>query len=234
MGSMTRLEIITEGLLQAGVARASRPSRAVTWLSTWLKSQYRAWPWPYLLQSREALALPAGTTSLKVGSGSGGISDEIARVLSPIWVYDSSLGTRLKAPIIQVGSFKYDENEALRGTARGLPGKFKVRTARVGELVNFQLIPFPIPDRDYLLQFNYIGIPVDPCEEDTSVPLYPNDQTMIQAVKAKALLDLNGEDDPQAVRAETKCNDMAIADRVKDGSTPGINDMVGLDDSVYR
>jgi hypothetical protein len=236
MGSMTRSELITEGLLQAGISPATYATRAATWLKLWLKSQYRAWPWPFLLQSREALALPAGTTSLAVGNGSGGITEEIARILSPIWVYDSSYGTRMKAPIIEVVSFDPADNETINNptTNRGLPTRFKVRTNRTGGLVNSKLIPLPVPNRDFLLQFNYIEIPIDPASSGTTVPLYKNDQTMIAAIKTAALREHLGSDDPQYQVANNELLQMAVADRVKDGLEPGFNDMVGLDNSVFR
>lgn len=235
MGSMTRDEIITEGCLQAGVAPSQYTSRAVTWLKTWLKQQYRAWPWPFLLQSREGLSLPAGTTALAVGSGDGGISDEIARILSPLWVYDSSYGTRMKAPIISVNST--DDNEAVQNSAtyRGLPSRFKIRTGRTsGGLVNFDLIPFPFPNRDYLLQFNYIGVPTNPASATSTVPLYPNDMTMISAIKVACLKDKNGDNDPQYQAALTDLSAMSVADRIRDGSVPGTNDLLTMDNSVFR
>ncbi len=237
MGTMTRTELITEGLTIAG--RTGDTSRALTGLRTWLHSQYRAWDGPFLRKAREGLALPAGTQNLPFGAGEGGITNLVKRVMNPIWVYDSAYGTRAKTLIVSLDAGDPNSNETINdpAAATGLPRQWKLR--QIASTVSpyyqtWKLQPTPVPDRAYLLAFDYIEIPIDPCPSGSTIPLYPNDQTMIQCVVAKALLFANGVGDPDFIAASAVLAEMVKNDRLHDGFQTGTNYSVDLDSGTFK
>lgn len=235
MGQLTRAQIVLQGLQRAG--RTDLTERATEALRNWLRSQYRAWPFWFLRQSREALALPAGTTALKVGTGEGGVTNEIQRILSPIHVYATDYSTNAVALITSLDQDEGTADVRVSSTSlrRGLPTTFKIRkaTAASGGTC-WQLVPNPVPDRSYLLTFDYIELPTDAIPSTSTIPLYPNDQTMVMAVEAFAFRYSNGPTDPDYMAAAAEVSEMVKADRIKDGQQPGTNDVVSLASDIYR
>lgn len=97
----------------------------------------------------------------------------------------------------------------------------------------WELIPFPLPDRTYLVSFDYMYYPADPCPNTTSIPLYPNDETMEQAIQAAALRHMNGPADESYQASLAELNSMVVKDRITDGQVDGTNDLMRLDPDVF-
>lgn len=239
MGYMTRAEILTEGL--AVVGRTDLTTRCTAALKSWLRSRYASWPFAFLRQSMDGLALPSGTQSVFVGGGEGGVTNVIQRILNPIRVYTADYGTTAKGMIINLDADRDDDERTSNPlTMTGLPMQFKIRstisTVTVAGLTlrAWKIIPLPVPNKDYLLAFDYIEMPNDPCPNTTSVPLYPNDQTMIQLVKVRALEYANGASDPDFQAELAVLGQMVIHDQMTEGSVPGTNDLLTLDAGTFR
>lgn len=231
MGQLTRLQIVTQGQLQAGRDDLATPLNI--YFNAWLRSQYAAWPWPFLVRKQTGLALAAGAASISFGAGAT-VTPEVQRIIDPIFVYDSTYTTKARSRIRQLTSGDLLEDETINNPAiwRGLPTTFKVR-ADPTLWGKWTLVPIPIPDRNYLLTFDYLHQPAD-VAADATVPIYPNDRTMIQAVFSETLKYANGADDPAYQQALDVLGAMTIDDRVKYGVVPGTNDVVQLDQSIFR
>lgn len=230
MGQLTRAQIVSAGLNKAG--DTSLTTLANTWFNAWLRSQYRAWPWPFLHRRSSAISLAAGTTSLSVGAGSNGVTLEIQRILDPIRVGDSTYSTKKDARIVALvnGPQDYDENLNDPALTRGLPDRFKIR-ADSSLWGKWTLIPYPVPDKAYRIYLDYLEQPAD-ISADATVPLYPNDRTMIQAVLVDALQYM---DEGNRYQAELEIlGSMVVDDRAKYGEVMGTNDQMGLDPGVFR
>lgn len=231
MGVLTRGEIITEGLLRAGKEPGTLATRAATMLNARIRSLEKGAPWAWLLKRREGLALGTGVTSLSIGAGAGGVSNEIKIIRSPILVYAAAYNTRVLATIEQLqGNFAdlgYDP-----ASNRGVPYCFRVRMDATtwGKWV---LLPNPIPDRDLLLGIDYQELS-PAMTDDAEIPRYPNDQTLIQAVALDAWIHMYGPDSPEAQAASDDFSALAARDRAEFGIVPGINDELGLDPATFR
>lgn len=235
MGQLTRTQIVTQGMLLAG--RDDLASVVNVDFNAWLRSVYMGWPWTFLKAKKTALSLVTGATSVAVGGGSGGVTLGIQKILQPILVYNSTNTTRFKADIQQLtgGGVEWDETVNPSATWRGIPQKFKVQQRSTWG--SWDLIPAPFPDKDYLLTFYYLAQPADidtTSSGDSTVPIYPNDRTMIQACMAQTLLYKEGADDSSYRAALDVLDAQVINDRVKYGAVPGDNDLVQLDSSVFR
>lgn len=228
MGAATVSTLISEGLQLAGQTDLS--TRALVWLNQWLRSQYAAWPWPFLQKRVSGVTLSSGALTLNVGgSGGSGTTDIIHKVYDPIYLYNSARNIRGVARITSLIAGALDQDEHARpSTQTGQPTRVKVRQSSTA-LGQFALIPDPIPERDYLIAFDYSFIPADQSTSD--FPIYPNDRTMVQAVRHMALEYMADE------RAKGELEiliAMVQDDRVKYGQIPGTNSLWDIDTDVYR
>lgn len=230
MGVLTRGQIVTEGLLKAGKAPTSLSTRANTWLNVRIRSLEKGAPWPYLLQKRDGLALNTGAASASVGAGDGGVTNDIKLVKSPILIYASTYTTRVIAPITSVDGLFHDTGYDT-AARRGVPAAFRVAQGTVWG--KWSLIPDITPDRNLLLAFYYQEMS-PALAADATVPRYPNDQTLIQAVMLDALIYMHGPDSSEAAAANDDYNAMVFRDRAELGSVPGTNDHLGLDGAWFR
>jgi hypothetical protein len=225
-------EIISEGLLLAG--DTSLTARAVVWLNQWLRSQYRAWPWPFLQSRASGLTLSAGSGSMVVGAGQGGVTPEIQRVIDPVYLYNSAKSIRGTLRIQQLNSGPMEEDiDARLSTRTGLPMSLKLRPSNT-TYGRWLFIFDPIPDAAYLFSFDYLQQPDDVATGTTggtSIPLYPNDQTCVQAVYARALQYLSDE---RAIPEMERLRLMCLDDRVKYGQSPGVNELWGMDPNTFK
>lgn len=237
MGALTRAELVDEGTNLAG--NSSLTTRANTWFNAWLRSQYRAWPWPFLQKRVSGVPLASASSSLLLGVGSGGVALEIQRIIDPVQIHKADYSGRGLVRIRQSsGSViqNWDESTNNPATNLGMPQVLKVVTDTVwGRWV---LYPWPIPDVAYLLSFDYFEQPADMVQGsvgDVLVPIYPNDRTMIQAVYVDALKYESAGEDSSSYRAELEVlAAMVRDDRLKYGEVPGTNDRTNLDSTVYR
>lgn len=227
-------DLISNGLLLAG--DTSLTAVAVVWLNNWLRSQYAAWAWPFLQKRASGLTIAAGTESKLVGAGSGGVTDDIQSIYDPLYFYTTDRRARGMCRLVNLtgGDMSHDEDMRDDATQRGIPSQAKCRPSST---VNnqFTLIFDPVPDIDYLFSFDYIIQPADEVTSansgGTAVPMYPNDQTIIQAVKVAAL---NHMKDPSAPDEDAKLSAMVSGDRIKYGQTPGVNEDWGLNGKTFK
>lgn len=230
MGQLSHDTIISEALLKAGKEPSTLSTRATVWLNARLRGLYKGWAWPYLQRRIDSLALTTGTASLSLGAGAGGVTEEIKLIRSPILVYKSDYTVRVYAHIEELqgdfGDAGYDTT-----AQRGVPNRFKVR-ADTSLWGKWTLRPIPVPDRDLLLVVDYQIQPAN--ISGSTVPLYPNDRTLIAGVMADAFIYMYGPDSAEAAAAEDEFSALAARDRAEYGGVPGTNDLLGLDSSVFR
>ncbi len=229
MGSLTRAQIVSQGLYLAG--NTSLTTQANTWLNFWLRDEYAAWPWPFLQKRLSGIALAAGATALAFGAGSGGEVREVLRIIDPVWLYDSSYMNRKRVRIRQLLGGSLAEDETVNNPANfvGLPETFKARKSNITNGL-WSLVPAPVPDKAYLVALDYLFLPGDPIDGET--PIYPSDKTMVQAVKVQALGQMKQGDEYMAELQILQ--NMVIATRMRSGDAVGVNDVMGLDQEVYR
>lgn len=229
MGALTRLQLVTQGLALAGDASLS--SLAPTWLNAWLRKEYSAWPWPFLQRKQVGLALAAAATSVSFGNGAT-VTPEVLRIFDPVQVYTSDYRTRGQARVVSFVEQNPDLDESANDPATNIGLPTRIRVAPDSTLFGkYALKPWPIPDRAYLLNFSYWELPVA-LASDASVPVYPNDSTMLQAIVAQSYLHQQKNDEfGQAMEILAA---MVMNDRAHFGQNNGINDTLGLDTSIFR
>ena len=226
-------EIISEGLLLAG--DTSLTTRAVVWLNQWLRSQYRAWPWPFLQTRASGLTLSASSGSMTVGSGIGGVTPDIQRVIDPVYLYTTAKTIRGTLRIQQLNSGPIEADiDARLSTRTGTPTSLKLRPSN-SVYGRWLFIFDPIPDQAYLFSFDYLQQPDDEATAaasgGTAIPLYPNDRTMVQAVMVHALKYMADE---RLLPEQELLRVMCLDDRVKYGQSPGVNELWGMDPSTFK
>lgn len=228
MGERTVDTIINEGLLAGG--DDTIPTRALVALNSWLQTQAAAWPWPHVIRKVSGIALPAQTSVLTVGAGGGGISDIIKEVRRPIRLYSSDFKTRSQLDLIDGDETQanFDSTIAAGQAQYGLPVYAKV-TAQYGTRGAWDLQPFPIPDKAYLLTFPIHVIPASYVLGQT--PWYPEDSTMIKFVEAFAR-QWNKQPDWQ-LQMQIVASKVA-EDRIRHGSVQGFNEVVELDHKTFK
>ncbi|HEX2617372.1 MAG TPA: hypothetical protein VHL57_07500 [Flavobacteriales bacterium] len=204
------------------------------WVNNWLRQTYLSWDYPFLHRDREALSLPAGTASLVVGAGSGGITNEIQRVLDPIWIYtsDYTVKDQVRLRPLTGGRDTRGENRIQDpNNSAGIPTQFRVRPYP-NTYGKWTLEFLPIPDRAYLITFDYIELPALLVAAD--VPVYPNDLTLVQAAHVATMLHSNGHDSPDYQDGIQVLAKRVTEDKARFGHTPGINDVVPLNEGIFR
>lgn len=236
MGQLTRSEIVVQGQAEAG--QSGKNTRLLEALVLWEQSQFKAWPFGFLRKSKASLALLAGTTALSVGSGEGGITNMIQRILDPIYINNSGYTVKAKARIISLDQDDEEVDERVGNPAlgRGLPTAFKIRhiLSTVSPYRSCKsLIPFPVPDVAYQLNFDYIEIPITLQTDGSGISLYPNDQTMKKFVEMMATKWANGAGDADYQALRDELADMVQTDRIREGQSEGTNLQVPLDPAVY-
>ncbi len=227
MGALTRGEIVAAALQLAG--QPILTTQAGIWLNAFLNKVYSRWNWPFLLESASGISLPAGSAGVLVGAGSGGITAGVVKVT--------------KAAIAEPGTDKDATPLALRGHMDLLPNDdpawSRSATGRPwGLLVDatpqvvgqWKLAPLPQADKAYLLVVKYQPI-IAPLTSDLQIPLYPSDETLVQAVYSKAL---RYNQDERWLQEAAALQNMISDDVVTYGAAPGHNQVLGLDEEVFR
>lgn len=185
------------------------------------------------------MALTAGSTGISFGAGSGGVTLEVSHIFDPIRVYTSDKRTVGNARIRQFVDASYSTDEEMfdwsaNASARGVP--YAMRMIPDATLWGkWTLKPYPVPDRDYLLAVSYLEQPADintSSGGDSTRPVYPNDETMIAAVRAAIHGYKHEHDVAQVVKDDL--DRMRFADKVKYGQAQGIGDKTLLDSQVFR
>jgi hypothetical protein len=231
MGKLTQAQIASQGMTLAGKNTTALASLVLVSFNAWLRSTYAGWLWPFLNKQSSGVALAAGTTALNVGT-TGTISDDIADIFDPLYIYSSTYADMGKARIRQIRGGSALNEPAIQDPTknRGMPREFKARPSPTTDGL-WTLTPWPVPDKAYLLVLDYKFQPTDIVPSE--IPIYPNDRTLIQAAKVMALEHMNGTDGNHPAELELLAG-MVAQDYVKYGSEAGINDSVGLDPSVHK
>lgn len=232
MGRYTRDALITAGQNRIGNTDSNLATRLQTEFQAWLDRQYAGWSWPFCKKRATGLTLSQGATSLTIGAGSGGVTNEIIKLVSPIGYYTSDRSTYGKAPIVPSvdNSVTYDETLANSSTFVGSPKEFKARHGSVRG--SWDLVPLPFPNKAFLLSVDYYELPA--LLSSSSIPIYPSDATLIDALEAMALEDQYGPADARTTAAWERVTNKLAYDRSTYGSAPGENDRLELDSSVFR
>lgn len=230
MGQLTWGALLSEACLKAGKDPASLVTRAGVYGNARLRSLYKGWPFPWLQRRLEGLALGTGITTLSVGAGSGGVTEEIKLIRSPVFIYTSDYSARYLGGVrLLEGDF---EDVGYPSTRTGLPNGFRIRPSTT-VWGRWDIRPTLTPDRNYLLAFDYQIQPAD-MTDLAAKPIYPNDRTIIAGIEADVLHYMHGPADPDAQAAEQEYSALAQRDRAEYGSVPGINDQLGLDPGTFR
>lgn len=232
MGRYTRTELIAAGQNRMGNTSTALTTRLQTEFQAWLDRQYAGWSWPFLKKRTAGLTLSQGATSLTVGAGSGGVTLEIIRLVSPIIYYTTSRSTIGKAEIMDSvdNSIAFDETLANSSTFIGSPARFKARHGSVRG--SWDLVPLPFPQVALNLALDYYALPALLGASD--IPIYPADATLIDAITAMGCEDQYGVADPRTSSAWDRVSNKVAFDRSTYGNAAGENDHIGLDNSFFR
>lgn len=236
MGSQTRGALVSEALLIVG--NTTLTTRANLALNRQLRKTYMSWPWPFLIR-RAKIDLGQAAQSILFGGGNSGVTLEVQRIIDPMFLYTSDYTTQARPRVIPItgGNLVSDESINNPATYVGQPQQFKIRSN--GTWGVWQIVPTPFPDKAYKIAVDYIVQPADIATDstgDSTVPTYPNDETMIQMIIYEMLMylaagsgDLNAPND-----ALQKLGAMSVNDRMRFGYSPGTNDQIGLDPAMFN
>jgi hypothetical protein len=239
MGDLTRAQLLAQSGLSAGNDQAD--SYVATWLDAWLKRTAKSWSWPGLKKRVSDLAIAQGSASVACGYGTSTkvagttlSTHHIHRLIGGVvfWYVPTSFNPHGRAFVRPLLGADPDNDESASdpATRQGTPSTVKVRQSADGALT---LYPDPVPDRALYLAFDAHIIPPS-LASSSEIPWYPNDKTLLQAVKVALLeLDAAGEKDPHFDDEGMKLAAMVVDDRDFDGEQAGDNQMMLLDPSVF-
>lgn len=232
MARKTYLELRTYGAAIAG--NDAVDDWVKTKMNAWFRKHYAAYAWPFLISQAASVTLSAGDTSIEVGGGSSGLTRQITRIFSPIYFRASgSFTNRGQAPVRQIVG---DPSEMAAGfvdssSQVGRPQSFIALPFQSSGSEKITLIPFPVPDKAYILGFTYQKLPDDMA--DTDIPIYPNEMTLIQACKVAAI-EYDSSNSQFYIQEAQILSDMVAADRDTYGGTQSFGDILQLDSSVFK
>ena len=235
MGNLTRQQVVQRGL-RAAACPSTLEVRMNELLNAWLSSQYAAMDWPFLTRQKVGVSFVTGATAVAFGAGNAGVTQRVKRVIDPIRLYNSDYTVRAKMRVSSVHDVSIADDPTINDPAKhkGIPERCFVRPHETTQGA-FNIIPSVFPDRDLLAVVDYVVIPDDIDETsagNATKPVYPNDRTLIQAVKHLALdFDRRGG---EAAAALEILGGMVGDDKLKFGALPGINQQWGLDPNVHR
>lgn len=236
MARRTATSIIAAGLQLAG--DTSLTTHAQGWLNDGLRSLYKDWPWPFLMKRKTGLALAQGASSAAFGAGSGGESLDVSRIYDPIWVTTSDYQTKARARVmmypptaIQDAGIDDPSNNS------GRPDAFRVTPDQTVP-GKFNLLGSKVADKAYLLNFDYLYVPAD-ITDFTSSPLYPQDETLVQFIMAMAMVHMAAPEEKAQMLASmlgpgSVFRTLAMQDKMRYGSSEGVNEDQVLDPEVFR
>lgn len=231
MGGMTKTNIINQGMTLAGKNNTQLLTTVTVSFDAWLRSTYKGWLWPYLSKQSAGVALAQGATSLLIGTTSlGALTDSIDDLFDPVYMYTSGYTYVGSAKIRQIRGGPPEREPGIINpvTNTGIPVEFKARPGTNSLMGQWTLTPYPFPDRDLILKFDYKENP----DVTAASPRYENDRTMIQAAKVFTLEYMNND---AVYQSELKIlADMVMQDFAKDAARTGSNDNLGLDDNTFK
>lgn len=200
-------------------------------LNDWLDRAGRSWTWPVLTRRTEPLTLGAGLTELTLGAGSGGITRRLTHVIGRPWILTGTLQAPTSRSKLALFSL-HDSTDALLSSfpSTGRPRRFAIERLSQDQL---KMVFDVVTDQPYLL--NITTHELEPrIVTGTTVPWYPEDETMIQAVMAATLRQENGPESPSYQAAIAELTDLMATDKIRHGTSASLNTTMGLDEEVYR
>jgi hypothetical protein len=237
MGKLTRAQIVARAGELASRTDLASSGLPNYWLNAWLREAYRSWTWPFLHKRLTGIALGSGATSIDLGNGNSGEALEIQHIFDPIRVYTSDKKTIGFARCRQLNDATLYTDEDLvdwSSSGKGIPYAMRLRPSNT-VWGTWTLKPFPAPDKAYLLAVDYLVQPADmdvTSAGDALVPVYPSDETLVQALKCKVL---EYQHDYDKLQFDLQILDsLKQGDKVRYGVVQGINDKTPLDSSVFR
>lgn len=229
MGQLTLSSIVSQGLAKA--SRSDLTTFATTQLNAWLKQRAGDWPWPQLVRRITNVALASGATSISFGNGASGVTEEVQNIIDPVLIFTSDFKSKGKVRVQKLIDVPLHIDESVNDPAlnKGIPQLIKIRAdATLGG--KWTLIPYPIPDRAYLLAVDYLTMPGD--YTSGQKPWYPGDATMIQQVKCEAL-DYSQRYDELSAEREVLAA-MVGDDRYRFGQQEGWQSSIEMDQRYHR
>lgn len=235
MGSLTRQQILTEaaGLAQRPVADvwAANVSGSLGngWLQRWLDAVAASWPYVQLVKEQ---VVTLSTPQLTLGGVGNAITERINKVLDNLWLMTTQSQLMNRIAIRPTLGQPLDLGP-VAGTATSPPkgAPLQCRVVSVGNGV-WKLSFYPNPDKPYSLWVNYWAIP-DALALDSSIPWYPSDETIVQAMAFKTHEWFDGKDHSLTVAAQQLLSQLLANDRIRYGMVNGINDLVQLDPRFF-
>lgn len=233
MAQATRLSIITDGLALAG--RDELASLAEAWLQRWLDSVAASWDWPMLRRELAALALPVA------GSPSGGfnlltvstVGSKVLKVFDNATISDvaNQTGTGLTKVAIY-NNRSLASSDRMNDVTHGRPQTMRLAQPAFG---TYDAYFSPWPDKQYYMNVAVKVLP-EPMTDDDDIPWFPNDETMVQLVRFKAL-EFTDAGSPDMVMAQQQLASLLSNDRVRYGQLDDVSDggpMQMLDRNVFK
>lgn len=230
MAQSTRLGIITDGLALAG--RDELSTLAQQWLQRWLDAVAASWDWPMLRKEHLGLAVTtaySAATGQTFGNGTGP-TNKVLKILNPVTISDNQYGLTV-IPIINNRSVPSDRVQAV-GQSRGTPSQLRLAQTEFGV---WKLYLNNVPDKTYYLNVPYKELPAA-LDDDNDIPWYPNDETMIQLVRFKAL-EFADAGSPDMTIAQQQLAGLLSNDRVRYGQLDDVSDggpLGMLDRNVFK
>lgn len=231
MARLTVAQLITNGGVIGGNDTVA--NWCLVKLNAWLRKHYNAWAWPFLIKQATGITMGAGLATLDVGAGNGGLAPQISRIFSPIYFRSNGFGTRSKAPVRQLvgGPASAMAGNVDPSSNVGMPQAFTVSPQQTAAGLEYQTLGvYPYTDMPYILAFTYQVLPDDVVS--ASVPLYPNEMTLIQVCKC-ATIEYDNSNSPWFAQEEAILASMVSADRDAYGGNASFGDTVQLDDSTF-
>lgn len=236
MSSMLISEIILEGLLLGG--DTSLTARATVALRNWSRSVASGFLWPQLKREGDVIALAAGLQKITVGGGSGGITQEIARINDPLKLYTGTFTAKGDVRVETDWGQGFAVNNIANNPASniGCPQRCRVKPKSAGgtqDLVTnyvWDIIFDRVADQAYSFEISYYLMPQFATAAERL--WYPVDQTCVQAVFAFVLK--HKKDWKGYQMATETLKQMVSTDRMSEGVKPGINDTIPLNPKYFR
>lgn len=221
---LDRDNLVREALELAG--NIGLTARANVWLNLWLAKVYAAWPWPFLRARYGPFSVNQGVNSYTFGDGEGGTNDKIQAILRVMFADSTNNGWKGDVPIDDDFGMGASRDPFWQDSASPtLPSGVLVEistdagyTSAYRWKINFA---DSYTNKAYRIAIVAKRRPAD-LSVGTDVPLYPNQETIVQAIFAKALEHQNDE---RAEAANAKLRAMEAQDRVVHGKQPGSTKM---------
>lgn len=233
MGRLTVSSIITEGINAAGRSELATP--ALGWLQRWLDSVASSWDWPMLKKVQTAFpvanisdALALSGLPFGLGSSYPGSSKGVIEIDDDIQLYDAN---KINWYPIKLKKYTSNYKAFLPRSDRTLGTPTECYAEQSG-LDAWKLHWWPLPDTTYYAVIPYKERPAAYITSDT--PWYPTDETMVMAVKYKALEYTRGSAHEETVAVQQALATLLSNDRVRYVGRDAPNSVIEMDPNVFK